>query len=184
MADQPFNPYQAPVHDEPFNPALSADAANYSRQGDVLVVVKGASLPPEVCLATGERAEGKPVRKNLAWAHPALAIAIFFNLLIYLILYLILRKRGELSYGLSAEFKRRRMIGVLLAIFGPVLSVFVIAWGAGARDGEWALGLGALMMLATLIAGVIMAQPFRIQKIDATHIYLKVKPKVFAALGL
>ncbi|NVB39064.1 hypothetical protein G6O69_14570 [Pseudenhygromyxa sp. WMMC2535] len=182
---QSFNPYQAPVATaSPYESALPPEANTYWRQGDQLVAMKGAILPAQVCLATGKAADGVAVTKKLQWAHPAVAIAILFNALIYVILYLALRKRGSLTYGLSSEFRSRRIKGILLAVLGPVVCILLMGVGAQTQGFEWALIIGVIALFATLIGGIMLAQPFRVMKIDEHHIYLKLKPEVFSALGL
>ena len=180
-----FNPYQAPsAAADAFGAAIQPNATNYWREGDLLVVNKGATVPPEVCIATGRAGDGQLIRKTLQWAHPAVAIAILFNVIIYIILYLVMRKTGEIGYGFSTAFRNRRRNGILLAILGPVACTFLTIVGFDNRGLEWLGAIAAIGIIATLIVGIIMAQPFRIQKIDEHRVYLKVKPEVFSALGL
>ncbi len=177
-----FNPYQAPAH-AAFDATMVPATANYWREGELLVVESGSVLPGDVCIATGKPANGEMVDKKLQWAHPAVAVAILVNILLYLIIYLVVRKRGTLSYALSPEFKKRRFNSILLAIFGPLASIGLIAAGVAANQ-PIALLTGVLAFFITLITGLIRCQPLKIKKIDGSNIYLTVKPEVFQALGL
>lgn len=178
-----YNPYQPPTHDENPYGAAAGQTGHYQRVGDVLIVSKGATLPLNICIATGQASDGVPVTKKLQWANPLIALTILINLLVYFIVYLIARKTGELTYAFSPEFRKRRMYGILLAVVGPILSIVLM--GVGFGNNMEGLGLlGLLGIVGTLIAGALMSQPFRIKKIDDNFIHLKLKPEVFAALGL
>lgn len=191
MSDNPygggeFNPYQAPTAQaDGFGPAIQPETGGYWRQGDTLMVSKGATLPSNVCIATGNQSNGQIQTKTLHWAHPAIAVCLIFGvigLILFMILHFSLRKSGDISYALSEEFYKRRRIGIILAIAGPVASMVI---GAVTLDATPIVAILAIFsFFGTLIAGVIMAQPFRIKKIDDQHIHLKLKPEVFQALGM
>ncbi len=173
-----FNPYAPPAADW----VMADERANLGErawwfEGDVLVVRKGGSLPVEVCMKTGQPADGKPVTRKLQWVHPAVAITVI-SPIIFLILYLIFRKTGAITYGVSAEFRKRIKTGRIL-MFAPLLLLplaFVLP------EPALGVGVGMVVWVVCLIVGLLMAQPFRIQKIDKQNIYLLVDPRLRHAL--
>lgn len=175
-----MNPY-APPQAESFGAFRTGAATGYHVQGDCLVVEKGTALP-DICVLTGQRTQGDRVQRKLQWAPPWLAVVVVISPLIYIIIYFIMRKTGELSFALSPEARKRRQTGILIGVGGSILAVGMMI-GAIAADSVGLVPLAALGLLVAIIAGVMMANLFRVQKIDEHHIYLKLKPAALNAFG-
>src|SRR3954447_25069962 len=76
-----FNPYEAPSADEP-GPPGSARGGGVWREGDVLVMARGAVLP-DLCVKCAAPAGGYRLRRNLSWhPWPIYLLIIFCNILI------------------------------------------------------------------------------------------------------
>jgi hypothetical protein len=112
-------------------------------------------------------------------------VAILFVLIspiIGAVVMLIVRKSGSLTYFLSREAQARRkrgvMIGLALVFGGIGLLVVGIAFE------QVALVLsGFLAFIAGIIVAAVVGAPFRVNKIDADYIYLKVKPEFWSGVG-
>jgi hypothetical protein len=70
---QPFNPYAPPVDAAVAHAAPGGFGQAFWRQGDDLVVRKGAVLPDR-CIATGVPTHGNAVTKQLTWIPPWVGI--------------------------------------------------------------------------------------------------------------
>jgi uncharacterized membrane protein len=149
--------------------------------GDTLVVEKDAALP-DFCIFSGEPTQGGRVRQKLAWAPPALAALVVISPLIYIIVYLIVRKTGTLDYALSPGARSRKRSGLFIALGGVVLTGILIAVGADSNSGELVLA-GLVVFLVTLIVGVVRARVLNLTKIDKTHIHVKLRPEAVQAFS-
>src|SRR5687767_13019351 len=85
----PVIPYAAPLYGQ----TGSAEAA--WRQGDLLVVRKGARLP-HACVKCGLPGDGRPLRRTYYWHEPWVYITILAGLLVYVIIALVLRQSGQI----------------------------------------------------------------------------------------
>jgi len=107
-----------------------APAGGIWREGNRLVVHKKAALP-EICVRTNEKATSS-VQRKFYWHHPAVFVAILVNLLVYVILAIVLRKKHVLVIPISESVKKSR--------FNKLL----IAW------------MAALFFLATFIGSIVL----------------------------
>jgi hypothetical protein len=147
------NPFRAPMEMHPFSTPVSS--GQFERDDMQLIVRSGAVLPP-FCVKTGEpvSAEGM-VTKTITWS-PIWVVVIFLaSPLIGLIVYFIVRKKCEITYGLSAAMKSkywtRRLIALVVAL-GCFAGIFV----AGNMDYLMVAilsGVGAVMALAVAVVG-------------------------------
>ncbi len=174
-----LNPYAAPK-DSTELPAGSHAHGDYRIEGDLLVVEKGASLP-DICIYSGERGDSR-VQRKLQWAPPWLAVVVVISPLIYLILYFIMRKTGEIDFALSPAARARRQTGIWVGVGGSILSLLLVFAGIAGESVGLAV-LGGFGFLIAIIVGAVMANLVRVQKIDERYIYLKPKSAVLAAFA-
>lgn len=180
------NPYQSPqTFDAPFK-AQAVEPAGLWRKDNLLVMHKSATLPPK-CVKSNVPTK-RTLKRSLTWHHPAVFIAVLFNLLIYLVLAMVLSKRATIYIGLSDEWfaKRRRtiMIG-----WGTVLaSVALFIAGIALMDSNDSAGgfmmLGAFVLfLGGAIYGLIAARLVTPTRITDDYVWLKgVHPDYLASL--
>jgi hypothetical protein len=145
------------------------------RLGKQLVMRKDAKLPDR-CVQTNRPAERKLTRR-LYWHHPLLYVLIFFpGLLIYAIIALIVRHKAVIEVGLTQERFSRRRWTILFAWIGVLGGVGLIVTGFGSRNGDagvfMALG-GFILILASGVAGAILASIVRPAKITKEYVWLK-----------
>jgi hypothetical protein len=178
MPGEAINPYAPPKSDwvHAPNPA-SLGPRQWWLEGDRLVVLRGGSLPADLCVKTGQPTQLPPKEQTLQWIHPAFAIAII-SPIIFLILYLIFRKTAKMTYAVSPEFvKNRRLAGAI--ILGTV-GLFVLGV---VIDSAVVLVVSLLAFLVGLIVALRMMTPFQIRKIDKERIYLKIDDRFRQALA-
>ena len=180
--DASFNPYAAPAADGPgLLPQGPGAPAQYWLEGDELVAHKGAVLP-DLCIFSGEHAPAGRVTKTLQWFPPWVGALVIFSAPIALIVMLVLRKKGELSYCVGPAATKRRTSGILLATVG---SFVTIAAGIGGIAADLPLVgvVGFVAFFVVLIVGIVRAQLFQVKKIDQQMIRIKVKPAFLQALA-
>lgn len=175
-----LNPYAAPVADGPA-PYGPGGQPQFWIEGNELVAYKGAALP-DLCIFSGEPVAGGRVNKKLQWYPPWVGALVVISAPIALILMLVLRKKGELSYCVGPAAKKRRTTAILIASVGSI-GLFLIGM-AGIAMEQPILGIvGLVGFVVALLVGLIRAQLFQVKKIDQTMIRIKVKPAFLQALN-
>lgn len=137
------------------------------RDGMVLVVPSGSSLPP-VCVRCGAPAPGKRLTKTFRWHSPGYSLLVFLGLVPYLIA-LIVRRKVRLDVPFCDEHLSRRarmnVTGAALLIgFIPV----TLLLEALNFNKEMTLLIGATMLFAGVIVVAIMSSWFNPVYIDET----------------
>jgi hypothetical protein len=155
------NPYNAPKSSSKISAASPGSNQGIWRDGKKLVVHKQAVLPP-ICVKTNEPSQRK-IKRKYYWHHPAVYLAILVQVLIYIILAMVVRKKHELEVPITEQTGAKRRngiaIGWVLALAAIALFVGSIAWmlqpgnEANAGYGVIALFLAAFMLVAGSIIG-------------------------------
>lgn len=171
-----INPYAAPqtVSELPTN------VSGVWRSGKILVMHRDAQLP-DICIKSNEPTQGYRLKRKLVWHHPAIALTILLNVIIYIIVAAIVSKRATVMIGLSPQWQaiRRRRIsigwggflgglvlaGVGLAMLGPR--------GAGNTVGPFLMIGGFIVSFSLGIYGLFAARLISPRKIDNQYIYIK-----------
>lgn len=97
------------------------------RLGDRYVLFRGA-VPPPVCIKCGAAVTTQPAVKPFYWHPPAWYLLILVNLLVYVVVAMIVRKRFDVAVPLcDAHLARRRTLrwtaGGLLAASAALFAV-------------------------------------------------------------
>jgi len=141
------------------------------RSGPTLVMNKAATLPDR-CVKCNTPAQGRRLKRNLYWHSPYLYLLVLLNLLIYLIVAIIVRKRAKIEIGICDRHLAQRRtaiaIGWLLGLGGPAL---VIASIANSSGGVALLGL--LLFIVGLIVGAVKGPVVSAKRIDEEVIWVK-----------
>jgi hypothetical protein len=114
MAD--YNIYAAPKAQVGDN-----NGSKCTRLGDLVVVPVGSDLPAR-CIMCNAPAKTPIKKSNLQWHTPWLYLLLLFNLLVYAIVAMIVRKTMKLSPGLCQEHATRRSKRVYGLLGGAVLA--------------------------------------------------------------
>ena len=155
-------------------PAVPAMPAAAYRQGNRLVVPKGAALP-SYCVKCGQAVSGEPFQKTFFWHNPWLFLLVLVNLLVYAIVAMIIRKRFDLAVPLCPEHRQRRRTLIIAAwVLGLGFIPGGILVGSLISDTNTAVALGFLtsflLLIAAFVAGGMSAvlRPREITDFSAT----------------
>jgi hypothetical protein len=186
MPQQPIPPRPPPLRVAPLAYASPAGYGGVGHDGSaeaiwregkqiVAAVLPGGVvlLPPRCVKCNAPTGDLRPWRKDLYWHHPAIYVLVF-NLLIYAIVALCVRKKVTVSAGLCAAHRKRRARGiaaawglVLLGLFCIPVAIYCGTDRALSRGPLSAVfGLAApLLMLAGGIVGVAVSSVIRIRRV-------------------
>ena len=177
-----FNPYEAPKSEVAPRPAHADGDWGVWRAGPLLVMLKDAELPDR-CVKCNAPAEGRRLRRNLSWHPPAWYLLLLFNILIYVIVALIIRKTARIEVGLCADHRSRRRRAIAVGWISSLAGLGLIIAGAGAENG-WLALFGVAALLFGLIFGIVGAQPVVPARIDDHYVWLKkVHPDYLNSIG-
>lgn len=140
--------------------------------GPLLVVSSGTVLPP-ICVKTGDPvADEDMLRKTYYWCPPLVLLLALVNLVLLAIVYFIVRKKCELSFGLDPHLRakyRNRVVMKTLALVGLLVALpFAIATD---RDILW---MGVLFLLIVVVVWCCFGNaPLRIVKSKNARFWVK-----------
>jgi hypothetical protein len=150
------NPYQAPAEMQPL--ASSGTARQYRREEKQLVVKSGVVLPL-YCVKTGEPITEEDLRtRTLTYSPSYVIILIVLSLLIGLIVYLIVRKKCTLTFGLSPRIRSKYRNRVLIALFVAILCVGGIFLSVKLDNGMLMFA-SIVLMLVSLVVVLLGGSP-------------------------
>lgn len=186
-----FNPYAAPKAEIGMGPR-EVGVSGFWRDGSTLVLSKDAALPDR-CLKCNEPADGWALRRTLSWHPPGYYLIVLFNLLIYIIVAMIVRKTAKLQLPLCAAHRRGRVRAIAIAWLIGLAGIGVMIGGAalsssfqGSTSDYITFGgflTGLVMIVGALILGSSKGQVVSARKIDKYYVWLnKVDPRFLASL--
>jgi hypothetical protein len=178
MDQQAVNPYAPPRAQ--LDPNLRG--ADYWIDGDTIVVRKGGTLPADRCVRTGQVGDVEVWTRTFQWVPRWVPMLVLVAWPIYFIAYFLTRKSGQISFGAGPELKTRRAIGIGVGWGGGALSALLLVLGI-TQDEPVLLLVGLIGILAAIIAGAVLVQPFRVLKIDEEHLYIKPTRGFLESLG-
>ena len=155
--------------------AVVADPYGYVIEGNLIVGKDKINLP-HVCVKCGEKlsaeSDVKRQKKDLYYIFPLVYILIFFQLLIFLIVYMIFRKKCRVEYSVCRPCHwdtQVNWIYFLVAIAALVGSIVA----AVQLDTPWLL-LGCLVSVIAMIVFANRANgPIKVAKYKNKTFYLK-----------
>jgi hypothetical protein len=157
------------------------------RSGSLLVLQKGADLPDR-CVKSNRPANGRRLKRRMAWHHGAIYLLLLVNLLVYAIVALIMQRKATVYIGLSDEWfaKRRRatLIGWLCVLAGAGLVVLGIyqlrsSFSGGGltllqpETGGWIIAAGFLVFFVGAIYGLLASRMVAPARITDTFVWIK-----------
>lgn len=132
------------------------------------MVRTGASLPPR-CVKCNALVLEPLKRTRFYWHHQAWFVLILFNIILYAVVSLFVRKHADVTFGLCAEHKARRRAALLRGLGGIGVSIVLVV--VAAMLGEVALvPITLLLFLASIVYMVVKARsllPVRIDRFGA-----------------
>jgi hypothetical protein len=176
--ENPFASPQAPsspAQTARTHTASSRNSSKYGawRDGSLLVISKGASLPNR-CVSCDAPALERPLRIRLAWHSPLAYLALLVGLLPYVLVSLKITKRLEACVGICDQHakKRRMFILVTASVFLLGLSLFALVLTDTVPNGWLALS-GLATMLLSLIPAYMGPRTLRPSRIESDLAWVK-----------
>lgn len=172
------NPFAPPRSVDPFYSDPSGSSSGIYRKGNVLVVHKQAQLPAR-CVKSNEPTSLR-LKRKLSWHHPAIFLVILFNLLIYVVIALLVRKTAVLHIGLAERFHQRRrrnmLIAWAIALTGIVMFVVGLAYSDTPGQSSplmFGLVLGPITLFLGLLWGLYGCRVVYPKRIDDDYVWLR-----------
>jgi hypothetical protein len=154
-----------------YSTGYGAQGAGIWREGNKLVMHKQALLPDR-CVKCNAPTNGEYQHRKLSWLHPAWALLILASWIIYLIVYLAIRKKAEVDLGLCEEHKAKRRTGIGIGWITALLGFASIFLAIGTEKPGFVF-LGILLFLFGVIYGSIAASVVGVAKMDDNYIWMK-----------
>ena len=169
-AAPPPIPAQVLPYATPFAAPVVYEQEAAWRDGKVLVVRKGAVLPPTCIKCNASVWDGRSMRRQVYWHHPALYLLIFAGILVYALVALIIRKNGVLFVSLCPAHRQRRLMMMSIAWALGLGGLFSVIFGA-VNDLPWLMLAGLVMFIAGIVVG-LFTQLLRPKRIDNHFMWL------------
>jgi hypothetical protein len=169
-------PTDLPLVSEAAQKPAEGTQSQIFRDGNKLVVPKGASLPL-YCVKCGST-EATMVDKSFRWMNPwyYLLLLLGFGILLIVLVYLIFGKKVKLSIplcGSHRQYMRRLKIAAMVLLVGCIPVGVLFSQLIGEPDGDgWGILIGILMVLGGLIA-VHLQSPLQATRIDDDRATMK-----------
>jgi hypothetical protein len=180
MHDDVDNPY-APPKSESLNRDRHLDYPDPAWcDGNTLVARKGAELPDR-CIKCNAPAGGFRFKRNLSWHSPGWYIFLI-SPLIYIIVYLLVRRGAKITVGLCPSHRKKRAWAIALswlsglAGIGMYITVIIVSENHTATPSPLVpIGLigGFVLLFAGLLGGMFGSQALVPTRIDKHFVWLR-----------
>jgi len=151
--------------------AAPAASFNLWRKGNQLVVPLGAQLPAR-CVKCGQAVTTQPIRRKLSWHKQWIFLLLLLNVLIYLIVAIIVRKKAVIEVPICPEHRKRRAMIIAMSWLMVLLSIGMFVLAANVNNGgPWALG-GVVLFLIGIILGITKGTLVRAVRIDDRFLWV------------
>lgn len=157
-------------------PPVSQYAGGIYRKGKLLVVHKSAEFPDR-CIKSNEPTTERLERK-LTWHHPAIYLLILFNLLIFAIVALCVRKKATFQIPLASRYKAARIKWMFLAwgLFLTSFAVLIVGIATAERVPGSVTAICFIQfffgILISLLIGLFGCRVIYVKKIDDQYAWI------------
>lgn len=168
------NPYAAPLGPSVLNAEIIESKGGIWRDGNRLVMYKGATLPDR-CVHCNASANGRRLKRTLYWHHPLIYLVILAGLLVYVIVALVIRKKAVVAIGMCDRHYARRLRSMLLWWVITAACVALIWYGVRANSpmAGWAILTAVVVFLGNLFFAVAITRPVAPARIDDYYVWLR-----------
>lgn len=140
------------------------------REGKLLVTKLNPVLPAR-CVKCNAATDTPQKRRNLYWHPPLVYLVLLINVIVYVIVAVIVRKRTVAMVSLCPEHRASRRNAILVAWLLIVVG-FGAMIGGIANDANWVTAVGAVVFLGGIIFGFAKGRLIYATKIDKEHVWL------------
>lgn len=160
-----FNPYAPPQSQvAPEAAPRPREDAGPWREGKDVVALPDSAFPQRCVKCNAPLRAEQMRRRDFAWHHPALYLVLLLNLLLYVLIAVLVRKRSRHVVGLCERHLRRRRIFIAIGwscLIWPFVGV--------AFERQGGVLYGVLLAAVTAIVGVVGSRVMVARRIDAYH---------------
>jgi hypothetical protein len=143
------------------------------RDGKNLIMLHDASLAAR-CVKCNEPAQDPTKVRTLYWHHPAVYLVILFNIIVYAIVAMIVRRKADVDPGLCARHKKKRFLALTLGWAGVLLGIgTVIASAASEEPSPGLLIIGVLLFFVSILVAIRMGRIVYAKKIENQLVRLR-----------
>jgi hypothetical protein len=135
-----------------------------------LVTSLNPILPPR-CVKCNAPTETPPMKRNLYWHHPALYLVVLVNVIIYVIIAMLVRKRTVAMVSVCRRHRSARRNALLIG-WGLELAALALVIGGAANEWTWMVLMGGGAFLGGLIYGLARGRLVFARKIDKEHVWM------------
>ncbi|MBN2526536.1 MAG: hypothetical protein JXR76_09085 [Deltaproteobacteria bacterium] len=173
------NPYAPPkkIDDAVLPEHVANDLVGLRREGNFVVCADNAEWPDR-CAVCNQAVSGRKMTRKLFW-HPGWIYLLFLvSWILYLIVALIVRKKGTIHISVCERHRKRRVMGILIASIGSLMCLLLAIIGALMTDsGSPVSGaivlIGILGIVTCLITGALMIRVVTPIKIADNTLWIK-----------
>ena len=168
----PYAPSRASLQKGTAPPEALRGNVTAWRDHRVMVMLPDSPIPHR-CIKCNEPADEPTKARKVYWHSPWLYLLLLFNVLIFAIVAMVVRKKTIISLGLCANHKKRRRNIITLAWAGFLTGVVLVYLGAASSAGVWGVLVGVLVMLGAIVFGMVAGRVVVPTRIDKTYVRLK-----------
>ena len=163
------NPYAAPQHDLPLDVPAVDDSGGIWRDGDLLVIRKGAVMPDR-CVICNAPAGGR--RLTFAWLEPTYLLGVRIPML---------KEYAQIPVGICRRHRWRRWRAMAASWLAVLLSLIsILSWNQviDIRNEHWLIILlyaicGISLIPALVCASIFSTPPVRPHRADRNCVWVK-----------
>lgn len=150
-----------------------AELSDFAVHSDRIVGKAPIVLPQRCVTCNGDTGgQGKRFRTDLAWVRRWVYLLLPVNVLLFGLVYLVVRKKVRVEFSICAECSRRRSAWGVACILSWL--VFAVSLYAAIVTGSMA---SFVLLFVSLVhagfTGLMASLPLRARKLDATHFAIR-----------
>jgi hypothetical protein len=135
---------------------------------------------PARCVKCNAPTSEPQKKRNLYWHSPLVYIALFVNVILYVVIALIVRKRSTAMLSICQEHRTKRR-NVIIISWLMVLVGFGSFFAAAAYESGWIVAVGIALILGGIIYGIVKGRLIYPTKMDNDRVWIAGCGKEFLA---
>lgn len=174
------NPFATPKT-ESYAPNLDSGADRGVWRFDKTLVFRRGAVLPHRCIKCNQPATTR-LNRTLQWHNPGWYLLLLFNLLLYLLAAMIVRKTAGVALPLCDAHNQRRKTGIVIMLVAVVIGIGGCTAGMSA-DQPGAAIASILALSVGVVVGIVQANLLTPTKIDESYVQAKgAAPEFLASL--
>jgi hypothetical protein len=143
------------------------------RDGKLLVARRGAVLPDR-CLKCNSPAEGSQFKRTLSWHRPFWFLLVLISLLVYVLVYFLVRWKATITVGLCPHHRRRRAKAIAIGWLTMLAGLGTIVAAASVSNNLTPIGVavGVVVLSGGIIGGMLGSRVLVPTRIDKHYVWL------------